>query len=211
MTRFVKSSKQADTKRDDGIPWGARIKLERQRLGLTQAALAKKAGISRATQVSYENNKRDPSGNYLQALGQAGADVGYIFFGQRSTPENFYSSGATDVLPRIARRAGVDVEALLGILWLFAESEAIHWGDASQVTPLPGLEQRLDRFIEALFEQGALLGKIFFEVSETLHASGATLGPEKRADLILLLYDTFKAQRRVDRRILNVAVKAALA
>lgn len=60
---------------------GKRIRLERERLGLTQDAL----GVAPKTQRFYENGERSPDANYLEAFAKLGADVGYILTGVHST------------------------------------------------------------------------------------------------------------------------------
>jgi transcriptional regulator with XRE-family HTH domain len=63
-----------------------RIKEERERLKLTQAALAQIAGVSKLTQLKYESGQTIPSAAYLGLLARLGGDVLYIVTGQR-TPE----------------------------------------------------------------------------------------------------------------------------
>ena len=69
---------------------GARLREERDRLGLSQtevANLASEKGVSGATRQSqskYEQGKQQPGVLYLAALGEAGFDVWYILTGQRS-------------------------------------------------------------------------------------------------------------------------------
>lgn len=64
---------------------GARIKEERQRLGLNQTEFAALAGSSRRAQVKWEGDETAPNGSALAALAQAGADVNYILTGERSS------------------------------------------------------------------------------------------------------------------------------
>ena len=62
----------------------ARIRQERERLGMTQAAFGELAGLGRATQIFYENNDRQPDTKYFQKLRERGIDVDYLQTGQRS-------------------------------------------------------------------------------------------------------------------------------
>ena len=62
---------------------GTRLREERRRLGLTQAALAAVAGISTATQVGYEGGATDPGASYLLKIAEAGVDVCWVLTGQR--------------------------------------------------------------------------------------------------------------------------------
>ena len=63
---------------------GERIRLERERLDMTQAAFAELAGLGRATQIFYENNDRQPDTKYFEKLRQHGIDVDYLLTGQRT-------------------------------------------------------------------------------------------------------------------------------
>lgn len=69
---------------------GARLRAERERLGLSQsdvAALAARAGVRGATRQSqsiYEKDERAPDAQYLAVISAAHFDVGYVLTG-RST------------------------------------------------------------------------------------------------------------------------------
>lgn len=65
---------------------GTRIRLARERIELSQAALAQMAGVSKQTQLKYEAGKTLPDAAYLAFLARMGADVLYIVTGKR-TPE----------------------------------------------------------------------------------------------------------------------------
>ena len=62
---------------------GARLREERERLGLSQAELAMNLGQSRDSQGRYESGKRSPDWEYLDSLSGLGADVLYILTGER--------------------------------------------------------------------------------------------------------------------------------
>lgn len=171
-----------------------------------QTALAKKLGISRATQVNYESEKRTPDSAYLLAFGKLGADIGYILFGERTTPANMYSLGAARVLPLVAKRVGLDSAALFGILDLAADDEAAGWAAGEVVGDF---QPKINELVGALFERGDLLGKAFVGVAKTLHEIDARLQPGKKADLVLMLYRLFRERGRIDPKALDVAVRAA--
>ncbi len=61
-----------------------RIRLERERLGMTQVVFAELAGLGRATQIFYENNDRQPDTKYFEKLRLHGIDVEYLLTGQRT-------------------------------------------------------------------------------------------------------------------------------
>ena len=63
---------------------GRRLKEERERLGMSQTEFAALSGAGRKTQFNYESGDRSPDANYLAAVAEAGADIGYIVTGQHS-------------------------------------------------------------------------------------------------------------------------------
>jgi transcriptional regulator with XRE-family HTH domain len=62
---------------------GSRLKNERVRLRLTQAKLGEIGGIAPNAQGHYEKGLRIPRADYLQKIGGAGIDVGYIISGRK--------------------------------------------------------------------------------------------------------------------------------
>ena len=64
---------------------GARLKDERERLGLNQEAFAGVGGVKRVAQYLYERGSRSPDSRYLHAVCQIGVDVGYVITGTRSS------------------------------------------------------------------------------------------------------------------------------
>lgn len=183
-----------------------RIRAERERLGLSQAAAAEKMGVSRTTQVNYETGKRKADSDYLFALGKLGADVGYVLFGERSTAANLYVLAAHRVLPLVAERAKINTTALLGILGMAAEDEAYLWkGSHSGLL----LRNKFSPLVDALFENSDLLGEAFTCVREELTEMNIELHNAKKADVILALYEDFKEIGRVDKRLAKRLIKVA--
>lgn len=65
---------------------GLRLKQERERLGLSQAALGETCGVKKLAQFNYEKGERQPDALYLAALHRAGADVLFVLTGERTAP-----------------------------------------------------------------------------------------------------------------------------
>lgn len=63
---------------------GARLREERERLGLTQDDFAAAGGVGKRALIHYEKGERSPDASLLAAIATAGADVLYILTGQRS-------------------------------------------------------------------------------------------------------------------------------
>lgn len=64
----------------------ARLTSERERLCLTQAAVAELCGVSRAMWGRYENGKAAMGSDVLALFAAAGADAAYILTGVRGAP-----------------------------------------------------------------------------------------------------------------------------
>ncbi len=60
-----------------------RLRSERTRVGLSQAALAARIGVSTLTQLNYEMGRRRPGVEYLARLSALGIDSVYVSFGIR--------------------------------------------------------------------------------------------------------------------------------
>ena len=65
----------------DNFP--ARLREERERLGLNQEALAEMGGVKKLAQHKYEKGENSPTVAYLQAVAAAGVDVVYALTGMR--------------------------------------------------------------------------------------------------------------------------------
>lgn len=62
---------------------GERLRAERERLGLTQEELATRLGIARKTVINHENDAHSVPLEYVDQLGQLGADCHFLLFGRR--------------------------------------------------------------------------------------------------------------------------------
>lgn len=63
--------------------FGDRLKEERERVGLTQVALAELAGVSKSAQVGWESGRSVPNASYLAVAIAQGIDVTYVLTGIR--------------------------------------------------------------------------------------------------------------------------------
>lgn len=62
---------------------GDRLREERERLSLSQAALGEVGGVRKLAQINYEKGLRSPDTVYLAAIARIGVDVGYVITGHR--------------------------------------------------------------------------------------------------------------------------------
>ncbi|SCC61599.1 MULTISPECIES: helix-turn-helix domain-containing protein [Kosakonia] len=63
---------------------GARLKEERERLGLSQLAFGDVGGVKKLAQLNYEKGERYPDASYLFAVSKLGVDVQFVVTGVRS-------------------------------------------------------------------------------------------------------------------------------
>jgi len=76
---------------------GERLRIERRRLGFTQAQVAAAAEVVELTQRNYESGKYAPPSDYLAVLAKLGVDVQFVITGQ---PGLVVSEDEADVLRR---------------------------------------------------------------------------------------------------------------
>jgi transcriptional regulator with XRE-family HTH domain len=62
---------------------GSRLREERERMGLTQAAMGEMLGMAKHSILNYESDKRSPDALFMTAIANAGADVLYVLTGKR--------------------------------------------------------------------------------------------------------------------------------
>lgn len=61
-----------------------RLRIERERLGLTQAEFGRLGGVSKTAQWQYEQGKHWPTMDYIESLRTNGVDVVYLVTGNRA-------------------------------------------------------------------------------------------------------------------------------
>lgn len=62
---------------------GSRLREERERLKLSQTAMAEAAGTTKQTQHAHETDRTPPKASYLAAVAAFGVDVAYVITGER--------------------------------------------------------------------------------------------------------------------------------
>lgn len=60
---------------------GARLKSERERLGLSQSAFGKLGGVGKTTVIAWERGTAYPNAAFMQAAATAGVDVHFVVTG----------------------------------------------------------------------------------------------------------------------------------
>lgn len=87
---------------------GERLREERERLGLSQAAIGAIGGVKKLAQLKYEQGERYPGADYLAAVAKVGIDTLYIVTGERSVGS--LTADETELLEKF-RSAPVAVKA----------------------------------------------------------------------------------------------------
>ncbi len=64
-----------------------RLRIERERLGLSQAAVYSRLPVTKGTYIKYESGETSPSARHLAVLDQLGFDIYFIVVGERSANE----------------------------------------------------------------------------------------------------------------------------
>lgn len=64
-----------------------RLRIERERLGLSQAAVYSRLPVTKGTYIKYESGETSPSARHLAVLDLMGFDIYYIVVGERSANE----------------------------------------------------------------------------------------------------------------------------
>jgi DNA-binding XRE family transcriptional regulator len=95
----AKAGNEAVTSTQAVMSIGQRLKEERERLNLSQTALAEAAGTTKQTQFSYETDRTPPKASYLAAVVPYGVDVAYVVTGQRpeGTPTEWNHPSWTEI------------------------------------------------------------------------------------------------------------------
>ena len=89
----------------DGRPtFQERLRVERERLGMSQEAFGMLGGVSKASQWMYEQGRHWPTTEYLESLRQHRVDVGYLATGIRQDTETLRH--ALGFVLRLARQEG---------------------------------------------------------------------------------------------------------
>jgi transcriptional regulator with XRE-family HTH domain len=91
---------------------GARLKAERERLGLSQTDFAAVAGASKHAQINWEKGAAAPNASALAAWAKHGLDVLYVVTGARSNPPAPTGLPSTEPVPIDAERLVRIVEML---------------------------------------------------------------------------------------------------
>lgn len=95
---------QAGNVSDSRPSFQDRLRIERERLGLSQEAFAVLGGVGKSSQWMYEQGRHWPTAEYLESLRQHQVDVGYLATGIRQDWETLRH--ALGFVLKLARQEG---------------------------------------------------------------------------------------------------------
>lgn len=165
---------------------GDRIRAERKRLGLSQAAFAIQVGIHRRTQVNYESGERKPDTDYLAALAAAGGDVGYVLTGESERDNIQAYKLALDAIRADLELYGAHDEEWRKVLELLAAD----WENFGTGRKFPGRSAvtALLKKSPVLMLDTRLLADVIEKLEFVLDAKAERLSPSQKASAILCLF-----------------------
>ncbi len=179
-----------------GLP--ERLKAERERLGLSQTDFGRFGDVSKNSQLAYEQGKAAPDVGYLARIAEKGVDVAYLFTGVRTIArpglaqeEIQLFNDIVDAAFSLSDEGRLKAKSILGEL-VRQEFEATGKTRTSRklgtavatrpATPAPVTEMNLE-----------LLQVCLAGVEEGLEATGRGMAPDKKAQLVTMLYDLHQA------------------
>jgi transcriptional regulator with XRE-family HTH domain len=201
---------------------GERLREERERLGMSQAAFGALGGVLKLAQLNYEKGARLPPYHYFDKLReQKEVDVGYILSGERAGDARHYREAEARVNTLIAIELGLEPGA-------FGEAVeiAVHQLRERSALVAPPDEMYLaDNLDPALLQvenavgtivgrspnvfDYAVLEELFSYLENALSGHSPAISPEKKAQIFAMLYRTSKAGGRVDPQVVQDAIRLA--
>ncbi|WOD12772.1 helix-turn-helix transcriptional regulator [Pseudomonas sp. NyZ704] len=104
---------------------GARLQLERQRVGLTQGEFAEKIGIAKRTLAGYEGGTSDIGASVLEVARGLGVDVLFVVSGVRTpTPETTLSEHEAQLVEDFRKMRSADQGSAQRLVSALAETSA---------------------------------------------------------------------------------------
>ncbi len=204
--------------------FGERLKEERARLGLSQSAFAKRLGIHRNTQIKYESGERYPDSSYMDASRKIGVDIYYLHSGIREENRENHHIAADDLARGVYEALGFtrdEVRAAELELAVLVDAEFEPGGGCCEdgwesVTVPRFVSEFLSRSpvlsmekVHQNFFSADLLTLVLEGIEGASSACCQQITPAKKAQAAAMLYRAFKASGKVDKAMIEEAVKLA--
>lgn len=179
-------------------PYGARIRLVREKLGKTQAEFADIADVTARAQRNYESDLRIPNLSYLASLALADVDVGFILSGFET---RHFDIGEIEAFKWLADNLGLDFVFQVNVTTAIT---SFRHGAIDETEMNRTLNEALERCRVGVLDSALLAG-----IVEAVESLAPSLDPRKKAGAIALLYRAFRPSGRVDMRAVKDAVELA--
>jgi transcriptional regulator with XRE-family HTH domain len=146
---------------------GLRLREERERLGLTQTEFATMGGASKRSITDWEQGKLYPNGEFLTLASDQGADINYIFTGERNISKLSHGEGTLLAEIRQLDESGKD-----GLIQYLVDEHVRRFACSSSIE---GREQQRESQLVELFRQMSTPHKKALEiVTKILFRSSAS-------------------------------------
>ncbi|MDR3378655.1 MAG: hypothetical protein P4M10_08220 [Verrucomicrobiae bacterium] len=199
---------------------GERLREERERLGMSQAAFGALGGVLKLAQLNYEKGARLPSYQYFDKLREKPEiDVGYILSGEREGDLQHYRQAEARVNTLIAMELGLDPCAFVEAVEI-----AVHQLRTQAAGVSPPNEMYLAENLDSSLLQvenavcaavnrspnvfdHRIIEELFAYLDAALANHSPAIPPEKKAQVFAMLYRTSKAGGRVDPQTVKDAIR----
>lgn len=153
---------------------GLRLREERERLGLTQTQFATMGGASKRSITDWEQGKLYPNGEFLTLASDQGADINYIFTGERNINKLSHDEGTL-----LAEIRQLDEDGKDGLIQYLVHEHVRRFACSSSIE---GREQQRENQLVELFRQMStphkkameIVTKILFRSSAGANTSSIT-------------------------------------
>ena len=186
---------------------GGRLRLERKRLGLTQAALAAELGLHRLTQANYESGSTEPPASYLRSLRRLGMDDVFIQSGVKAEPGRVQSNATERLLLALCDALQMPVERVNAAILAASKGEG-HAEFRGHLNALLHTSLVLNREHKILELDRDALVDIIDSLERHLSAIGKHVSPLQKAHAIASLYRIFAEKGQVDAAMIEGSARS---
>lgn len=193
--------------------FGARLKVERERLAFTQAAFASECGMGKRTYIRLEHGERTPDLTVLLAAAAAGADLAFLMTGSRDAGRQLFWAEQFDEFAKaplvMACLGDIDIDGLLDDL----KGVSVAGGDDANDKAALALISRCPRLAKAVRQrvagEGGLLERIGAELATVVAEEGGVLPVAQTVRAMLFLHKLFSGVGEIDRAAVVETVRLA--
>lgn len=191
---------------------GARIKSERERLGISQEAFGAIGGVKKLAQLNYEKGKRSPTGEYFECLRQnKDIDVNYIVTGMKTGPEWDDALAHRYVLLNMATAIGINYSDLARVcdLALLQNKKARLNEEFNPSEVVDMVYNLVNSSAKMASIDTDLLFRILEKVEVAIGKSKSRIAPKKKARAVAMLYRAFISSGEVDQKTIEETISLA--